>query len=91
MLTFVVDDASFDQDWLFSVELLVRFPGLDQLCGICPPDPVSNEGTILTLSFYRSSQIKAGKQDVSIISEVCDLIGSDSDSHFGVSQYTIWT
>ena len=46
MLTFVVDDASFDQDWLLSVELLVRFPGLDQLCGICPPDPVSNEGTV---------------------------------------------
>ena len=46
MLTFVVDDASFDQDWLLSVELLVGFPGLDQLCGICPPGPVSIEGTV---------------------------------------------
>ena len=41
VLAFVIDDASFDQDGLFPVELLVWFAGFDELCGVCSPGTVS--------------------------------------------------
>ena len=45
VLAFVVYDPSFDQNGLFSVELLVWFTRLDKLCGIRPPATVSMEGS----------------------------------------------
>lgn len=41
VLAFVVDDASFNQDRLLLVKLLVWFTGLDKLCGVCSPGNIS--------------------------------------------------
>lgn len=41
VLALVVDYASFDQDGLFSIELLIWFTGLDKFCGVCPPGTIS--------------------------------------------------
>ena len=48
----MVDDASFNQDRLFLIELLVWFTGLDKLCGVCPSGTVSIRGTFSWITRY---------------------------------------
>lgn len=69
MLAFVIDDASFDQDGRFPIELLVWFTGFDKLCGVCPPGTVSMGGSTDQNCLGRSSQIESKKQSVSMIPE----------------------